>query len=50
MLDQLTAEMAKREGITEALKASNQMEWVMRMNNIRAKAEDIVYAEVIYTL
>ena len=47
MLDQLTAEMAKREGVSEALKASNQMEWVRRMNSIRARAEEIVYTEEI---
>ena len=50
MLDQLTAEMAKREGITEALKASDQMEWVRRMNGIWARAEEIVYAEIIYAI
>ena len=50
MLDQLTAEMAKREGITETLKASDQMEWVQRMNSIRARAEEVVYAEVIYAM
>ena len=47
MLDQLTAEMAKREGVTEALKAADQMAWVQRMNGIRARAEEIVCAEVI---
>lgn len=50
LLDHLTAEMAKREGITEALKAFDQMEWVRRMNSIRARAEDAVYAEVIYVI
>ena len=50
MLDQLTAEMAKREGVTEALKASDQMEWVRRMNGIRARAEEVVYSEVVYAL
>ena len=50
MLDQLTAEMAKREGITEVLKAADQMAWVRRMNSIRARAEEVVYAEVIYTM
>ena len=50
MLDQLTAEMAKREGVTEALKASDQMEWVRRMNGIRVRAEEVVYSEVVYAL
>lgn len=50
MFGQLTAEMAKREGVTEALKASDQMEWVQRMNGIRARAEEVVYAEVIYAI
>ena len=50
MLDQLTAEMAQREGVTEALKAADQMTWVQRMNSIRARAEEAVYAEVIYTM
>jgi hypothetical protein len=50
MLNQLTAEMALREGIAEALKASDQMEWVRRMNNIRARAEEVVYADVVYAI
>ena len=50
MLAQLTAEMAKREGVTETLKASDQVEWVQHMNNIRARIEEIVYAEVIYAI
>ncbi len=40
--------MAKREGVTEALKASDQMEWVGRMNNIRNRAEEIVLHELVY--
>ena len=50
MLDQLTADMAKREGVTEVLKAADQMAWVRRMNGIRARAEEVVYAEVIHTI
>lgn len=50
MLDQLIADMAKREGVTEALKAADQMAWVQRMNGIRARAEEIVYSEVVYTI
>ena len=48
MLDRLTEQMAKAEGVTEELKAENQMEWVCRMNNIRNRAEEIVNAELIY--
>ena len=40
---------AKREGVTEALKAADQMEWVRRMNNIRARAEEIVLLELVFS-
>ena len=40
--------MAEREGVTEQLKADNQMEWVGKMNNIRQRATEIVNAELIY--
>ena len=49
LLSQLVSDMAQQECITEALKESDQMEWVRRMNNIRSRAEEIVYREVIYT-
>ena len=48
MLFRLFKQMAKREGVTEALKAENQMEWVGRMNNIRNRATELVNAELIY--
>ena len=48
-IDRMVAQMAEREGVTEALKASAQLEWVGRMNNIRNRAEEIVLAEVVYT-
>ena len=48
MLFRLVKQMAKREGVTEALKAENQMEWVGRMNNIRNRATELVNAELIY--
>ena len=41
----LVKQMAKRESITEQLKADNQMEWVSRMNNIRQRATEIVNSE-----
>lgn len=44
----LIKQMAEREGITEQLKAENQMEWVGKMNNIRACAEEIANKELIY--
>ena len=48
-MERMVAQMAEREGVTEALKASAQLEWVGRMNNIRNRAEEIVLAEVVYT-
>ena len=48
MLDQLVGEMAKREGITKALRESNQMAWLGAMNNIRNRAEEIVLRAVVY--
>ncbi len=44
----LVEQMAEREGVTEQLKAENQMEWVGRMNNIRSRAAEIVNANLIY--
>ena len=48
MLFQLVKQMAKQEGITEQLKADNQMEWLVRMNIVRNRAEEIIYNELIY--
>ena len=47
-LDLMIRQMARAEGITEQLKAENQMEWVRRMNSIRNWAEEIVSDELIY--
>jgi len=44
----LTKQMAEREGITEQLKAQDQMLWVQQMNNIRDRAMEIVNHELIY--
>lgn len=44
----LVLEMVKRQGITEQLKAEDQMAWVGRMNNIRNAAEEIVLHDVVY--
>ena len=49
MVDRLIADMAKREGVTEALKAEDQIEWVRRMNAIRSAAEEIVLSDLIYS-
>ena len=49
MFFQLVKRLAEQEGVTEQLKAENQMEWVGRMNNIRDRATEIVHAELIFT-
>ena len=47
MLERLISQIAKAEGVTELLKAQDQMEWVRRMNNVRHRAEEIVRTELI---
>ena len=47
-MDILVKAIAKQEGVTEALKAADQMAWVRRMNNIRNRAEEIVLNEIVY--
>ena len=47
MIDRLIAQMAEREGVTEQLKADDQMEWVQHMNSIRHRAEEIVRKDLI---
>lgn len=49
MFFRLVKQMAEREGVTEQLKADNQMAWVGRMNNIRSRAIGIVNNDLIYT-
>ena len=49
MFDQLVRQLAEREGVTEQLKANNQMLWVKKMNSIRNRAEEIVHHELIYS-
>ena len=44
----MVRQMAEREGVTEALKASAQLEWVGRMNSIQNRAEEIILSEVVY--
>ena len=47
-MDVLISAMTKQAGVTETLKASDQVEWVGRMNNIRNRAEEIIFHELIY--
>ena len=49
LFSRLVKQMAEAEGVTETLKAANQMEWVDRMNSIRSRAMEIVNSELIYT-
>ena len=49
MFDRLVKQLAEQEGITEKLKAENQILWVWKMNNIRNRATEIVINELIYT-
>ena len=48
MFSRLVKQMAEREGVTEHLKANNQMEWVARMNNIRNRAKEIINKEYFF--
>ena len=48
LLDVIIEQMKAAEGVTEELKAQNQLEWVGRMNNIRNRAEEIINSELIY--
>ena len=48
MFSRLVKQLSKKEGVTEALKAENQMLWVQRMNNIRSAAMEIVANDLIY--
>lgn len=47
-MDLLTRQMAKQEGVNESLKATEQMEWVRRMNSIRNRAEEIILHELVF--
>lgn len=48
MFDRLVEQMKKAEGVTEQLKATDQMEWVGWMNSIHSRAEEIVLSELVY--
>jgi hypothetical protein len=47
-MERLAAQRAAAEGVAEQLKAENAILWVGRMNNIRNRAEEIIYSELIY--
>ena len=49
LMDSLVKQMAKTEGVTEALKRQDQMEWVQRMNSIRNRAEEFIKHDLIYS-
>lgn len=49
-MERICADMARQEGVTEKLKAADQMEWVRRQNSIRNRAEEIILHELVYDL
>ena len=48
LFTRLTTDLAKKEGITEQLKSTNQMKWVQRMNNIQERVIETVYSDVVF--
>ena len=48
MFDTLVEQMKKAEGVTEQLKEENQLEWVRRMQNIEARAREVIIGDLIY--
>ena len=48
-LELITSQMARAEGVTETLKATDQMTWVQRMNSIRQRAEETILTELVYS-
>lgn len=47
-MDRMVRQMAEVEGVDERLKASDQLDWIGRMNNIRQRAEECILQELIY--
>ena len=47
-IERLMTQLARREGVTDTLKAADQMEWIRQMNSIRERAEEIVLSELVY--
>ncbi len=50
MFDLLMKQYAEQEGVTEQLKAQDQMEWVRRMNSIRQRVEEVISEDMIYSV
>lgn len=48
LLDTMMPQMIKAENVTEELKATNQMEWVGRINSIKIRIEEIIFSEIVY--
>ena len=48
MFGRLVVQITEQEGVTEPLKATNQMEWAQRMNNIRSRVNEIINAELVF--
>ncbi|MBR4659458.1 MAG: TnpV protein [Clostridia bacterium] len=46
-IDLITSQLAQAEGVTEEIKASDQLEWIRRMNSCRARAEELVIREIV---
>lgn len=46
-IDLITSQLAKAEGVTEELKARDQLEWIRRMNSCRARAEELAIREIV---
>ena len=47
-LEVMEKDMMAQEGVTEALKAADQMEWVLRCNSLRSRAEEVILRELVY--
>ena len=50
MYNRLVRQLSEKEGVTEQLKAKDQIEWVRRMNSITARAREVVKSQIIYTV
>ena len=49
-LNNMISKMAKQEGITEQLKATDQMAWVQKMNSIKHRAEEVIFSDYVYAM
>ena len=47
-IELMIKDMAKNDGVTEEMKSENQLKWVGLMNNIKSRAEEIIYSEIVY--